>query len=88
MAIEALPTDKLFKDSPDTGWPECKCSRCDKMIREHEVPLRMMPEGQNAEYRYCESCMKGMGIQFESSYDENGKYIHEDDDFNFHPDHF
>lgn len=60
-------TDTLFDDSPDTGLPECKCSRCGNKIKTREIPLRCWPTDEhgnvlNYEYRYCENCMKESGI--------------------------
>lgn len=65
--INVLPGDKEFKDSPDTGWPECICSRCSAKIKEREMPLRMLTE-RNTEYRYCMKCQKKMGIDYGTSY--------------------
>lgn len=69
MAFELWSTDKKFTDSPDTGWPECTCSRCGKMIKEGEMPLRMMPENENAEYRFCMNCQeKYFGIIYSKDF--------------------
>lgn len=32
---------KWFTDSPDTGYPDCICSLCGKVISEDEVPIRI-----------------------------------------------
>lgn len=79
MAFEVLPTDKYFYDSPDTGMPECLCSRCNKVIPEDDVPIRAWPEpgeyGYDAkavggtEFRYCESCLQAAGIYIGKSLD-------------------
>jgi NAD-dependent SIR2 family protein deacetylase len=67
--IELEPTDQIFQDSPYAGEPECKCSRCGKMIEEEECPLRMwttneqgVMDDSSQEYRYCEECQKKSGI--------------------------
>jgi hypothetical protein len=67
--IDILETDQLFSDSPDTGHPDCKCSRCLKVIPEQQVPTRIWPtddEGNvlNYEYRFCNKCS---GFTFYSS---------------------
>lgn len=68
MAIEIWSTDTEFKDSPDTGWPECTCSRCGEMIEDGEMPLRCYNEDRNTEYRYCEDCQSEyMGITYQKS---------------------
>jgi hypothetical protein len=41
MELKILDTDKFFHDSPNTGEPGCICSRCQRLIPEHEVPLRV-----------------------------------------------
>lgn len=80
MTVEVKETDQLFGDSPDTGHPDCKCSRCGEVIKDRECPLRMWPtvDGEVTfyEYRYCEKCMTTtMGIYI-SPWDD-------DDDFDF-----
>jgi len=46
---------KLFKDSPDSSHPDCKCSRCDKVIE--TVPLRLfVNKGEGGEYRFHIEC--------------------------------
>ena len=73
MGIALLESDKKFYDSPDTGWPECICSRCGNMIKELEMPLHLWPDGENSEYRFCEACQeKYFGIKYDH---------HDDDDF-------
>lgn len=69
--IQVLPTDTNFRYSPDTGHPDCICSRCGARIREHEFALRMWATNErdamdehSREYRYCEKCQAGMGIVF------------------------
>jgi hypothetical protein len=63
--ITLLETDTLFDDSPDAGDPECLCSRCLKQIPEKDSPIiRMWPDGENKEYRYCRKCMEASGIHF------------------------
>lgn len=78
MAIVLFTTDTEFFDSPDTGWPECKCSDCGKMIKEGEMPLRIFDSNRNSEYRFCEKCQKRrFGIE----------YFHDDDyDDDYPPD--
>lgn len=75
--IKPLETDKLFDDSPDTGWPECICSRCSQVIGENECPIRCWTvneknevDSNSKEYRYCEKCSEGMGLVFLKTYDE------------------
>lgn len=65
-ALQVLPTDRAFDNSPDTGHRDCKCSRCGQKIQEHETAIRVWPppadqRGQKItlEYRYCELCMTG-----------------------------
>lgn len=74
--MEVKHTDKFFYDSPDSGHPDCKCSRCEKAIPANQTPiLRMWPtepsdhgydpksEG-GTEFRYCWNCSKEMGVDF------------------------
>ncbi len=77
--IQPLPTDTQYDDSPDTGWPECTCSRCNKMITDEEVPIRIWDTDDNGEvtegskeYRYCEACQEKSGISLtpREHYDE------------------
>lgn len=65
-ALTVLDTDKLFDTSPDTGHPECVCSRCGGRIMEMEAPIRMATtndEGKvdkdSKEIRLCEFCYTG-----------------------------
>jgi hypothetical protein len=79
MEIQILDTDQEFTDSPDTGWPECTCSRCGNMIKESEMPLRCFDPDRNTEYRFCEPCQsKHFGINYTKSY-------WADDDWNDYP---
>lgn len=75
--ITIKQTDKFFYNSPDTGHPECLCSRCGKLIEEDEIPIRCWPTAPGdfgfdpnakggTEFRYCEQCCKAMGIVFAS----------------------
>lgn len=64
-------TDKVFKDSPDSGHPDCKCSRCGGQIKEDECPIRCWTQNDEGEvdensqeYRYCEKCLVKAGIYF------------------------
>ncbi len=59
--------DRLFDNSPDTGHPDCICSRCLSQIKEYECAIRMWTtnaigkvDKESKEYRYCESCMSGI----------------------------
>ncbi len=54
--ISIKESDRLFTDSPDAGDPECHCSRCQKLIGEEEVPIRMLVDGKY-EYRYHARCL-------------------------------
>lgn len=81
-------TDKVFYDSPDSGHPDCKYSRCGNIIPENQSPiLRMWPTepgdygyDPNAkggtEFRYCWPCSKEMGVDFgepsNDDYEDNG----------------
>lgn len=84
--IQVKPTDKFFYDSPDSGHPDCKCSRCGNHILQAESPiLRMWPtepgdygydpkaEG-GTEFRFCWSCSKEMGVDFGEPENENYGY--------------
>lgn len=74
--IEIKLTDKFFYDSPDSGHPDCKCSRCGNVIPADQSPiLRVWPTkpGDNGydpkaadgtEFRYCWPCSKEMGVDF------------------------
>jgi hypothetical protein len=74
--IHVKPNDKVFYDSPDSGHPDCKCSRCGKPIPAKESPiLRMWPTESGdhgydpnaaggTEFRYCWACCEAMGIKF------------------------
>lgn len=70
--IEVRIDDVAFNESPDTGDPECRCSRCLQPIKEREFPLRCWTEKEPVkEYRFCTSCMKGMGIDMGEPEDED-----------------
>lgn len=71
QGIKILDTDKFFYDSPNTGDPDCICSRCKTQIKEDEVPLRVLvgntdittgkgdtidTAGNGSEFRLCEKC--------------------------------
>lgn len=47
-----------FRNSPDEGDPECKCSWCGKVIPEGESALRMWPENALWEIRLHVDCAK------------------------------
>lgn len=66
LGIEILDTDTEFKDSPDTGRPDCLCSRCGNKIMEREMPLRCFTgKERNTEYRFCEKCQADhFGIKY------------------------
>jgi ribosome modulation factor len=52
---------KWFKDSPDTGDPDCICSYCGKVIAEEEMPLRCFrntEDGRGEELRFHMDCAK------------------------------
>ena len=55
--IKIMPADTRFIDSPDAGLPECRCSRCGKVIEEKEVPIRVWPGDKHTEYRYHLQCI-------------------------------
>lgn len=75
---QVLTTDTEFKDSPDTGRPECICSRCGKKITAREFAMRVFTgKKRNTEFRYCPSCQaKDWGITSLSQNDDD-----EDDDY-------
>ena len=56
-AIEILPTDTRFTNSPGPGDPQCHCSRCGKVIKENEIPIRAWPDGMSYECRYHLQCI-------------------------------
>jgi hypothetical protein len=61
IKVLVLPSDKRFIDSPDTGWPECICSRCGIVIEESECPIRVWPDDfskESWEYRYHIKCLE------------------------------
>ncbi len=71
--IQVQETDIPFALSHDAGHPDCKCSRCSKLITEDQCPIRMLttneegePDENSLEYRYCEPCMKEAGLIFAS----------------------
>lgn len=55
--FKILPTDRVFQDSPDAGWPECICSRCGKPIPENDQPIRCWTEDGKLEWRYHPACL-------------------------------
>lgn len=70
--ITVLKTDKKFIDSPETGLPECVCSRCGIMIEKEEIPLRLFSaKGKilSYEYRYCEFCYSGKRFEEDNLFD-------------------
>jgi len=87
LGIEVKTTDKVFYTSPESGHPDCKCSRCDKAIPEDESPiLRMWPSEPGdhgydpkalggTELRYCWACSKEMGVDFGTNDFENENYV-------------
>ena len=56
MTLRILPTDRPFLESPDAGHPTCLCSRCEQIIGEEEVPVRVWPEDVSYEYRFHQNC--------------------------------
>ena len=58
--ITILPTDRMFKDSPDAGDPLCICSRCLLPIGEADLPIRAFAESGRGEYRYHVKCQGGV----------------------------
>lgn len=56
MTQRILPSDRPFLESPDVGHPDCLCSRCEKMIGEAEVPIRVWPADRRYEYRFHQGC--------------------------------
>lgn len=77
--IEVRIDDVAFNESPDAGDPECRCSRCLQPIKESESPLRCFTESRPVkEYRYCTSCMAGMGFQVFNSVNEDEMLTEED----------
>lgn len=64
MKFIQLRIDRVFKDSPDAGTPECLCSRCGKQIPEDDAPItRLFDDETNSELRYCQECMHGIDPQ-------------------------
>lgn len=51
-----LKTDQPFDDSPNTGHPDCICSRCSSPIPAGEIAVRVWPDG-DTEYRYHPHCV-------------------------------
>ena len=51
-----LKTDQAFDDSPNTGHPDCICSRCSAPIPVGEIAVRVWPDGRT-EYRYHPHCV-------------------------------
>jgi len=60
-------TDTLFQDSPDSGQPECICSRCGKMIEDGAAIRVFVNEGRDGEYRYHRACV---GAETLTSFEE------------------
>lgn len=55
-----LPTDKMFKTSPDSGHPDCICSRCGTLIDEEDMPIRIFVQQEDVpigEFRYHTKCL-------------------------------
>lgn len=52
-----------FDDSPPTKHPDCKCSKCGKVIEE-DFAVRVKPEGEDEEIRLHESCYSQHYIEF------------------------
>lgn len=81
--MEVKHSDKFFYDSPDSGHPDCKCSRCNKPIPCNQAPiLRIWPTGPGdhgydanasggTEFRYCWTCSKEMGVDFGEPENDN-----------------
>ncbi len=57
IPFKILPTDRVFQDSPDAGWPECICSRCGQPIGEDDCPIRAWTEDGKSEWRYHPACL-------------------------------
>lgn len=73
--IEVNIDDVAFNESPEAGDHECRCSRCLQKIKESEFPLRYWTESEPVkEFRYCASCMKGMGIVFIDEQNDEGEF--------------
>lgn len=78
-ALEIRETDIAFDTSPDTGTPECICSRCKALIEREEMPVRIWTrnkEGEvdenSKEYRLCELCLTGKRFFNCETFDEMG----------------
>jgi hypothetical protein len=56
--FQILPTDVRFTTSPDTGEPDCLCSRCGEVIEERCAPaIRCWPPTAIFEYRFHPHCV-------------------------------
>jgi hypothetical protein len=69
MTLIIRQTDSGSRNSPNTGHPDCICSRCGSVITENQVPIRMWDtnqqgnvDEQSLEYRYCEKCQESAGL--------------------------
>jgi len=61
--FKILTTDKVFFDSPDTGHPECLCSRCGKLIPENEMAIRAWPS-EPGDYGYDPNASAGTEFRY------------------------
>lgn len=57
MSFQILETDTTWYTSPDAGHPHCLCSRCNKLIKENDVPVRAWPDDGSYEYRFHPECL-------------------------------
>ncbi len=55
--IQPLWRDRVFEGSPDAGDPTCLCSRCLQLIREDQIPIRLLTANKKKEWRYHPECL-------------------------------
>ena len=74
---EALGQLVFFHDSPDAGDPNCICSWCGELIKEHEFPLRLFRKN-NTEARLHTRCWNEAMV--EQIHISEREYLDDEDD--------
>jgi hypothetical protein len=62
MTFEIKATDTRFPTSPDSGHPECLCSRCGDLVQDRITAIRAWPEDGSYEYRFHPACLGFLSI--------------------------
>jgi len=73
-----------FKDSPDTGHPDCICSYCAEVIEEGAMPLRVFSD-ENTELRLHMHCARMVIVEFGISPIEKAAHLIPKSEYQYEP---